>query len=64
MKGIFDLLAIGDSEISAKTLEGLIEVVKLNYQHMGPYMEKFLALTAAFMVAADPSDPEQAAPAR
>lgn len=64
MKGIFDLLAIGDSEISAKTLEGLIEVVKLNYQHMGPYLEKFLALTAAFMGAADPADPEQAAPAR
>ena len=64
MKGIFDLLAIGDSEISAKTLEGLIEVVKLNYQHMGPYLEKFLALTEAFVGAAGAADPEQAELAR
>ena len=64
MKGIFDLLAIGDPTISAKTLEGLIEVVKLNYQHMGPYLERFLALTGAFMGAADPADPEQAEPVR
>lgn len=64
MTGVFDLLAIGDSEISKKTLEGLIEIVKLNYQHMGPYVEKFLALTAALMGAADLADPEQAEPAR
>lgn len=64
MTGVFDLLAIGDSEISKKTLEGLIEIVKLNYQHMGPYVEKFLALTAAFMGVADLADPEQAEPAR
>ena len=64
MKGIFDLLAIGDADISAKTLEGLIEIVKLNYQHMGPYMEKFLALTQAFMGVADLADSEHAEPAR
>jgi len=64
MKGIFDLLAIGDADISAKTLEGLIEIVKLNYQHMGPYMEKLLALTEAFMGVADLADSEQAEPAR
>ena len=58
MKGIFDLLAIGDSDISKKALEALIEVVKLNYQHMGPYLEKFLALTGNFVGAADPADPE------
>ena len=58
MKGIFDLLEIGDAEISKKTLEGLIEIARLNYRHMGPYLEKFLSLTGAFVGAADPADPE------
>jgi len=64
MKGIFDLLAIGDSDISKKALEALIEVARLNYQHMGPYLEKFLALTEAFVGAAGAADPEQAELAR
>jgi|TARA_B110001450_G_scaffold229435_1_gene229983 hypothetical protein len=58
MKGIFDLLAIGDFDITKKTLEGLIEIARLNYQHMGPYLEKFLSLTGNFVGAADPADPE------
>ncbi len=58
MKGIFDLLAIRDHEISTKTLEGLIEIVKLNYQHMGPYLERLLALTEVLMGGPDLADEE------
>jgi hypothetical protein len=58
MQGIFDLLAIRDHEISTPTLEGLIEIVKLNYQHMGPYLEKLLALTEALVGGSDLVDEE------
>ena len=64
MQGIFDLLAIHDHEISTKTLEGLIEIVKLNYQHMGPYLERLLVLTEALMSGSDLTDEESAQPAR
>jgi hypothetical protein len=58
MKGIFDLLAIRDHEVSTKTLEALIEIVKLNYLNMGPYLERLLNLTQTFMSAPEPDDVE------
>lgn len=39
MSGIFNLFKIDDQDILKNTLEALIEISRLNYELMGPYLE-------------------------
>ena len=45
MRGIFNLLKTNDIDVLKCTLEGLIEVIKLNYVYMGRYLEELLGST-------------------
>jgi NADH:ubiquinone oxidoreductase subunit K len=45
MMGIFNLLKTNNIEVLKFSLEGLIEVVRLNYVYMGRYLEQILGST-------------------
>lgn len=45
MEGIFDLLKIADCQIMSSTLEALITLVDVNFQHMQPYQERIMQAT-------------------
>lgn len=48
MTGIFNLLITKDIDVLKNTLEGLIEVIKLNHNLMGKYLEELLKSTYQF----------------
>jgi hypothetical protein len=39
MNGIFNLFKIDEQDILKNTLEALVEIARLNYSLMGPYLE-------------------------
>jgi hypothetical protein len=45
MQGIFDLLKIPNLEIVSSTLEALIKIAEINYQHMHPYLDRIKQVT-------------------
>jgi hypothetical protein len=45
MKCVMDLLKIDDDNIIQSALEALVEIIKVNFQHMHIYIDSFVELT-------------------
>jgi hypothetical protein len=53
MEGIFNLLKVEDLDVKRKTMESLLDIIKLNYSHIAPYLDTLFFVTEAYMLNTD-----------